>query len=112
MRKDTVDIDPLPFSGITLQAQLVVPQLRLSAKDNGHRTHGVKALVQEETEFLQHLLFEEVCFIQDAYNISALHFADDLDLLLELAFRVVPIKTGLQPQLVMTVLIEPAWCKL
>ena len=112
MRKDTVDIDPLPYSGVTLQAQLVVPQFRLSAKDKGHRTHGIKAVVQEEPEFLQHLLLKEMRFIQDAYNVPALDTADDLDLLLELALRVAPVKAGFQPQLVKTALIEPARCKL
>ena len=51
-------------------------------------------------------------FIQDAYNVPALDTADDLDLLLELALRVAPVKAGFQPQLVKTALIEPARCKL
>ena len=112
VRKDTVDIDPLPYGGITLQAQLVVPKLRLSAKDKRHRAHGIKAVVQEKAEFFQHLLLKEMRFIQDAYNVPALDTADDLDLLLELTLRVAPVKAGFQPQLVKTALIEPARCKL
>lgn len=50
-----------------------------------------------------------MCFIQDADYFFVLYSADDLDLLLQLAFGISPVKPGFQSQLVQESFIEPPW---
>ena len=45
--------------------------------------------------------------IQDADHLFMLDTMDDLDLLLELAFRVAPVKPGFQSQLVQKAFVKP-----
>ena len=47
MRKDTVNIDPLSYSGIPLQPELVIPQFGLSDKDQSHGALGIKFKVEQ-----------------------------------------------------------------
>ena len=47
MRKDTVNIDPLSYSGIPFQPELVIPQFGLSDKDQSHGALGIKFKVEQ-----------------------------------------------------------------
>ena len=106
-RKDTVDIDPLADRRIPLEPQLVLPQFCLAGKYQRHRAHGIEPVVQEEAEFLQHLLFKKVCFVQNAYDVFMLDPADELDLLLKLTLGIAPVEAGFQTQLVEASTVEP-----
>ena len=53
MGQDTVHIDTLANSRISLQFQLVVPEFSLTDQHDSHRTHGIKSVVEQKTEFFQ-----------------------------------------------------------
>lgn len=78
----TVHINALADCGIPLQFQLVFPQFGLTDQYNSHRTHGIKSVVEQKTEFFQCFLFKQMSFIKDADDLFVLHSPDDLDLLL------------------------------
>ena len=84
MWKRAVQVDPLADRSIPLQFQLMVPQFCLSCQHNGHGTYRIKPVIQQKPEFFQGLLFQQMCFIQDADHLFMLDTMDDLDLLLEL----------------------------
>ena len=52
-------------------------------------------VIQQKPEFFQGLLFQQMCFIQDADHLFMLDTMDDLDLLLELGVSSRPGKTGI-----------------
>ena len=95
----TVHINALADCGIPLQFQLVFPQFGLTDQYNSHRTHGIKSVVEQKTEFFQCFLFKQMSFIKDADDLFVLHSPDDLDLLLQLAFGITTVKPGFQSQL-------------
>ena len=47
VRKDTVDIDPLPDSSVPLHPEFI-PQFRLPHKHKRHRADGIKAVIQQK----------------------------------------------------------------
>ena len=108
----TVHINALADCGIPLQFQLVFPQFGLTDQYNSHRTHGIKSVVEQKTEFFQCFLFKQMSFIKDADDLFVLHSPDDLDLLLQLAFGITTVKPGFQSQLVQQPFIKPPWCQL
>ena len=65
MGKDTIDIDPLPDCRISLHPKFI-PQLRLPDKDERHRADGIKAVIQQKTEFFNGLFLQKMRLIQDA----------------------------------------------
>ena len=85
MRKDTVNINPLAYSGISLEFEFI-PEFCLPHKDKCHGTHGIEAVIQEETKFLNCFLLQQMGFIQDAYHFFMLDSTYDLNLVLQLAF--------------------------
>lgn len=84
----------------------------LTDQYNSHRTHGIKSVVEQKTEFFQCFLFKQMSFIKDADDLFVLHSPDDLDLLLQLAFGITTVKPGFQSQLVQQPFIKPPWCQL
>ena len=112
MWQGTVHINALADCGIPLQFQLVFPQFGLTDQYNSHRTHGIKSVVEQKTEFFQCFLFKQMSFIKDADDLFVLHSPDDLDLLLQLAFGITTVKPGFQSQLVQQPFIKPPWCQL
>lgn len=91
MWQNTVHINALADSSISLQLQFVFPQLGLSDQHNSHRTHGIKSVIEQETKFFQCFLFQQMCFIQDADNLFMLHSPDNLDLLLQLTLGITAV---------------------
>lgn len=87
MWQNTVDINTLPYSGVSLQLQLI-PEFRLPYKNKGHRAHGVKTVVEQKSEFFYGLFLKKVGLIQNADNLFILNATDDLNLILELTFRI------------------------
>ena len=86
MREDAVNIDPLSYSGIPLQPELVIPQFCLSDKDQSHGALGIKFKIEQETEFFYGFSFKEMCLIQYAYYFFMLYPMDDLYFLMKLFF--------------------------
>ena len=84
----TVDIDPLPYRGVSLQLRLAVPEFCLSGKHQGHRTLRVKLVVQHEAELLEHFLIEEVRLVEYADHLLLLDSLNDLDRCLQLALGI------------------------
>lgn len=93
----TVHINVLADWGIPLQFQLVFPQFGLTDQYNSHRTHGIKPVVEQKTEFFQCFLFLQMRFIKDTDNLFLLHSPDDLNLLLQLAFGITMAKPACAP---------------
>ncbi len=112
VREYTVDIDPLAYRCITLQPQLLVPELCLADEDQCHRAHRIETVIQEEAEFLECLFLQKVGLVQYTDDLFVPDAPDDLDLFLELTFGVSPVEAGLQPQLVQEAFIEPSRCQL
>ena len=69
MWQHTVDVYSLPHSIIAFETQLIFPQFCLSYKYQCHRAFGIKTVVQQETEFLNGLFFQQMCLIQQMYLI-------------------------------------------
>lgn len=69
----TVHINALADCGIPLQFQLVFSQFGLADQYNSHRTHGIKFVVEQKTEFFQCFLFKQMSFIKDADDLFVLH---------------------------------------
>ena len=111
MGQDTVHIDTLANSRISLQFQLVVPEFSLTDQHDSHRTHGIKSVVEQKTEFFQCFLFNQMCFIKDTDDFLMLYSTDDLDLLLKLTLGITAVETGFQSQLIQHALIKPPWCQ-
>lgn len=95
VRDHAVHFNPLPNGGIPLKPELLIPQFRLADKDQGHRAHGIEAVVQQEAEFLKGVLVQEVGFVQHADELLLLLPLDAPDFTLQLVFRR-PVK-GLPP---------------
>ena len=95
-----------------IAAYLVFPEFCLTGKYQCHRAHGIEPVVQKEAEFLKHLLFQKMCFVQNTHDVFMLDPADDLDLFLELPFGIAPVETGFQPKLVKASPVEPSRCQL
>ena len=87
MWKDTVDIDPLAYSSISLEFQFI-PEFCLPHKDKCHGTRGIEAVIQEETKFLNCFLLQQMGFVQDADHFFMLDSPYDLDLVLHPASAV------------------------
>ena len=89
MGKDTVDIDPLPDCSVPLHPEFIhsssAPQGQAPSAD------GIKAVIQQKAEFLNGLLFQKMCLIQDADHFLFLDAADDLHFLLELPLCVTAV---------------------
>ena len=83
-RQRAVHIDSLPDCCIPLKFKLIIPELSLSDQHQRHRTLRVKAVVQQETELLEHLLIQEVGFIENTDDPLFLHTLDNLDGFLKL----------------------------
>src|SRR5699024_3959297 len=91
MGKYTVDIDSLPDGSIPLHPEFI-PQFRLPDKDKRHRADGIKAVIQQKTEFLNGFLLQKMGLIQNADHFLFLDAADDLHFLLELPLCVTAVK--------------------
>ena len=102
MWKGTVHIYTLANSSISLQLQFIFifPEFSLTDQHNSHKTHGIKSVVEQEAEFFQSLLIDQMCFIKDVDDFLMLHSPDDLNLLLQLTFGITAIKPGFKSQLI------------
>ena len=112
MGQNTVNVNPLSDCIVAFEAELVIPQLRLTHKDKCHRTLGVKMIVQKETEFLYCFLLQKMGFIQHTYHTLPMDAADDLDFLLQLAFGIPAVKLCLKSQLIQKSFVKPPGCQL
>ena len=90
--EDDVHVNALPDRGISLQAELLVPEFGLADKDQGHGAHGVKTVVQEEPEFLQCLFFQQMGLVKDTDDFFIPPAPEDLHFLLEPALCVSAVK--------------------
>ena len=78
-----VHVDALPYGLICLELEFLLPEFRLSHKHQRHRACGVKFIIQQEPQFFQHVLPQQVRFIQHAHDFLFLLRTDRPDFLLQ-----------------------------
>jgi hypothetical protein len=112
VRKDAVHIDPLADRSVSLELELFRTEFRLPDQDQGQRALRIDLCVQEEAQLLQCLLVEQVCLIQDTYDIFVLKSADQLDLFLKFQLRVTAVELLRASKLLDEPVVKPFGSKL
>jgi hypothetical protein len=89
----TLEINALPDSGIGLKLKLL-PKISLTDEDKSHGTLRIHLEIEKESDLLQHLPVQKMCFIYDDNRLKMLDTPHKLDFSMQLTLGITTIKFG------------------